>query len=85
VLPKMEEWYEMLHDKCMKNEITDMHIENLTQNDFDRWNLTQSKNNVYIYANYLPDCPVSKCAFVKTIYVGINTKDFYPEWPVQLR
>ena len=26
-----------------------------------------------------------KRAFVKTIYVGINSKDFYPEWPVQLR
>ena len=83
----------MLYDKCMLNEITDMHVENLKEKDFDVWNLNQSKKDIYIYANYLPPgehkfliyCPVSKRAFVKTIYVGLNTKDFYPEWPIQLK
>ena len=70
-----------------------MHIENLKEKDFEFWSKNQKKKDVYIYANYLPAgehkfmiyCPVSKRAFVKTIYVGLNTKDFYPEWPMQLK
>lgn len=84
---------QMLIDKCLKNELTDVHVENLTNDDFENWNHNIGKKDVYIYANYLPAGehkfliydPVSKRAFVKTIYVGINTKDFYPEWPAHIK
>ena len=70
-----------------------MHVENMTQDDFYEWQEGKNKKDIYIYAAYLPSgqhkfliyCPISKRAFVKTIYVGINTKDFYPEWPVQIK
>ena len=47
---------------------------------------------MFIYANYLPPgihkyliyCPVNKRAFVKTMFVDVNTKDFYPEYPIRI-
>ena len=35
-LPAMiEDWSDILLDKCFENELTDVHIENATREDFD--------------------------------------------------
>lgn len=70
--------------------MTDVHAENINLNDIENWENDLFKKDNYIYANYLPTgqhkfliyCPTTKRAFVKTLHVGLNKKDFYPEWPL---
>ena len=90
----ISDWQDILYDKCLENELTDMHVENATTKDFENTFTDEEKNkNLFIYANYLIPglhkfiiyCPTSKRAFCKTILVDINTKEFYPEYPTQLK
>jgi len=67
-----------------------VHFENVNKKDLENWDNDLFKKDNYIYANYLPSgqhkfliyCPISKRAFIKTMFVGTNTKDHYPEWPI---
>jgi hypothetical protein len=86
ILDKLVGWADVVHDKCCMNELTDVHVENAS--DFKELRGPTNKD-FYIYANYLKPgkhkfliyCPQSKRAFIKTMLVGINTQDFYPEFP----
>lgn len=86
ILDKLVGWADVVHDKCCLNELTDVHVENAS--DFKDLRGPTNKD-FYIYANYLKPgkhkfliyCPHSNRAFIKTILVGINTQDFYPEFP----
>ena len=81
----------MLHDKCLDNQLTDVHVENATPKDFDNFYDEDLNKNMFVYAAYLVPgihkfviyCPISKRAFCKTIMVDVNTKDYYPEYPSQ--
>jgi hypothetical protein len=78
-----------LHDKCLDNHISDVHVENATLQDFADFQDEAKNKNIFVYATYLPPgihkfaiyCPISKKAFCKTMMVDVNTKEFYPEFP----
>jgi hypothetical protein len=86
ILDKLVGWADVVHDKCCMNELTDVHVENAS--DFKDLRGPSAKD-FYVYANYLKPgrhkfliyCRQSNRAFVKSILVGINTQDFYPEFP----
>lgn len=88
----LDDWSDIIHDKCLMNELQDVHVENAADADFYDFNKGEVKD-FFVYANYLPPgvhkyliyCPVSQRAFVKTTLVEPNTKDHYPEFPVQIR
>lgn len=52
VSKKMEGWRDIVHDKCLVNELTEMHIEN--GDALDGKTLSGSDSDYYVYANYLP-------------------------------
>jgi hypothetical protein len=89
----ISDWHEILFDKCLDNELTDMHVENATSKDFDNFADPSfiNKNNMFVYANYLAPgihkfviyCPISKRAFCKTILVDTNKKETNCEHPAQ--
>jgi len=93
----LDDWSDIIHDKCLMNELQDVHVENAADEDFYDFNkidmngLSEFKD-FFVYANYLPPgehkyliyCPVNQRAFVKTTLVEPNTKDHYPEFPVQI-
>jgi hypothetical protein len=89
VLTKLSDWQELLYDKCMDNQISDVHVENATTQDFEGFYDETRNKNMFVYATYLAPgihkfviyCPVSRRAFCKTLMVDVNTKDFYPEFP----
>ena len=68
----------------MLNELTDIHAINAQILDD-----VKADEDYYVYANYLQSgihkfliyCPSSFRAYVKTVAVGVNTKDHYPEYP----
>ena len=70
-------------------------MENATSKDLDNFADPEFINraNMFVYANYLVPgihkfviyCPISKRAFCKTILVDTNTKEQYPEYPVQMK
>jgi hypothetical protein len=75
--------------------LTDVQCENASSEDFENFADPEyiNRKNVFIYANYLVPgmhkfviyCPFSKRAFCKTILVDTNTKEQYPEYPIQLK
>ena len=83
---KVDGWYDMVHDKCFMNELTDVHVENGTA--FVE-NSSEFYTDNYIYANYLTPglhkfliySPQTNQAYMKSMLVGVNTKDQYPELP----
>jgi hypothetical protein len=89
ILNKCSDWQDLLHDKCLDNQLTDVHVENATPKDFDNFSNPDMNKNLFVYAAYLVPgihkfviyCPISKRAFCKTIMVDVNTKDYYPEYP----
>ena len=82
-----------MYDKCLLNELTDVHVENANNKDFDVNFQKENNKDMFVYANYLKPgihkfliyCPINKRAFVKTILVDLNTSDFYPEYPVRIK
>ena len=93
ILKKISDWQELLYDKCLENQLTDVHVENATPQDFENFNDETKNKNMFVYATYLVPgihkfviyCPISKRAFCKTIMVDVNTKDQYPEYPTQFK
>ena len=93
ILQKCGDWQDILYDKCLENQLTDVHIENATPQDFTNFYSDDKNKNLFVYAAYLTPgihkfviyCPVSKRAFCKTIMVDVNTKDFHPEYPSQFK
>jgi hypothetical protein len=83
---KLEGWYDMVHDKCFMNGLTDVHVENgssFIENNGDFY------TDNYVYANFLPPgqhkfliySPRTGRAYVKSMLVHLNTKEHYPERP----
>ena len=83
---KLEGWYDMVHDKCFMNELTDVHVENgssFIDNNADFY------TDNYVYANFLPPgqhqfliySPRTNRAYLKSMMVHHNTKDHFPEMP----
>lgn len=68
------------------NELTDVQV--INAKNFGEFRGEFNKD-FYVYANYLAPgrhkfliyCPQSERAFVKTVVIGLNTKEFYPELP----
>ena len=89
ILDKCRDWQDILYDKCLENQLTDVHVENATSQDFENFRDEDLNKNMFVYAAYLVPgihkfviyCPISKRAFCKTIMVDVNTKDQYPEYP----
>jgi len=86
---KLQGWRDVLVDKCLYNELSDVQVVN---SDRIEDNLTSS-TQTFVFAGYLAPgrhkfliyCPQSKRAFIKSVMIGRNTKDFYPEFPKQIR
>jgi hypothetical protein len=81
----MDGWHQILEDKCHNNELTDVqtiNAPNLKRNI--------SSQDYFIYAAFLPPGyhqilifdPEEQRAFAKDVIVGMNHKDFYPEYPI---
>ena len=81
----ISDWQDILFDKCLDNELTDVHVENASSKDFDNFADPEflNRTNMFVYANYLVPgvhkfviyCPISKRAFCKTILIDTNTKE----------
>jgi hypothetical protein len=81
----INDWQDILFDKVLANDLTDVHVENATNNDFDNFADPEhvNKKNMFVYANYLVPgihkfviyCPISQRAFCKTILVDTNLKE----------
>ena len=88
VLAKLEGWRDILIDKCLYNELTDVQLVNSDRIQDNVALATQT----YVYADYLSPgrhkfliyCPQSNRAFIKSVFIGRNTSEFYPEFPKQI-
>ena len=82
---KLTGWQHIVDDKCNNNELTDVHAVNAPN-----FNEDIEDKGYFIYATFLPPGyhqmliydPDSRRAFTKDIIVGMNHKDFYPEYPI---
>jgi hypothetical protein len=82
---KLTGWQTILDDKCNNNELTDVHTvnpPNFSESIEDR--------DYFIYSTFLAPGyhqiviydPDTRRAYCKDIIVGMNHKDFYPEYPI---
>jgi len=53
ILAKLSDWQELLYDKCVDNQIADVHIENATPQDFEGFYDETKNKNLFVYASYL--------------------------------
>ena len=82
---KLDGWQHILDDKCNYNELTDV-----TRVNAPTFEHEIHRKDYYVFAGFLNPGyhqiliydPELDRAFVKDFIVGINTKDFYPEFPL---
>ena len=81
----MDGWNLILEDKCLNNELSD--VQSVNAPNFKK---AISQLNYFVYAAFLPPGyhqliifdPEEQRAFAKDVIVGMNHKDFYPEFPI---
>ena len=82
---KLDGWQHILDDKCNFNELTDTTKLNAPSLEDEL-----HRKDYYVFAGFLNPGyhqvliydPELDRAFVKDFIVGLNTKDFYPEFPL---
>jgi len=50
---KLHDWQDMLYYKCYLNQLTDVHVENASEKDFQSFSRGENKEGLFVYANYL--------------------------------
>ena len=94
---KLKMWQNIMHDKCFRNELTDVLVVNppkvirtaqkiVTSAEQKK---EQSHCKKYVFAAFLAPgihevklhCPVKRKSYSKRIAVDLNKQDFYPEYP----
>lgn len=97
ILDALKGWQRVLQDKCLKNELTEMHLVNLPD-ALVKWKermdakgkiLIEEDCSTFVYAEYLPPglhqliiyCPKTQRAFCKEFIVDLNQCDSYPDMP----
>ena len=53
VIDKLVDWHDILYDKCYLNQLTDVHVENASEKDFQSFSRGENKEGLFVYANYL--------------------------------
>jgi len=53
ILPQISDWGQILFDKCMQNDLSDIHVENADDKDFQNFIRGKDKKNMFVYANWL--------------------------------
>ena len=67
ILDQIGDWGQLLYDKCMRNDLTDIHVENAEEHDFQNFIRKKGQKDMFVYANYLKPglhrfliyCPIS--------------------------
>jgi hypothetical protein len=75
----------------MNNDLSDIHVENADDADFQNFVRGKEQENMFVYANWLKPglhkfliyCPVSQRLFVKSMLINTNKKDFYPKLRIE--
>jgi hypothetical protein len=78
---KLQDWHPIIKDFCFANDLSDIHVENMTQQSLDTCPEVEIRN-MYVYSGYLKAgmhnyviyVPETGKLYVKTMVLDVNTK-----------